>query len=134
VVVVLGPGADETVVDHTRRVLNHYGIPFTQINWREFEGLLASGTTDGLQVVVFETGTAYTDEQFRPEAVVVPVLLVRTAPAPSPGEALPTTPFIALMGYGVSGAIDAGEQAARILARNNTALSERLKRDRYPRP
>jgi len=135
VVVVLGPRADEAVVDHTLRVLNHYGIPFTQVNWPDFSNFLASSASDRLQVIVFETGVAYTDEHLGlTEDVVVPGLLVRTASGPSPGELPTSTQLLETMGYGVEGAVKAGLKAAVILATNDTALRDRIKTNPYPAP
>ena len=118
------------IVDHTRSVLNHYRIHFTEISWCDFPDLLASGGASGLRVVVLETGVAYTDEHLRlPEDVIVPVIRVVTDSAPLTGQILTGTP---LMGFGVPGAINAGLQAARILALNDHALRNLLQTKPYP--
>ena len=83
VVVVLGPGIQTNVVAHTIQVLNHYGIPFKELDWRDFTDFLTSSLI-GLRVVIFETGIAYTDEHLRLLAdVIVPVLRVVTNTEPS---------------------------------------------------
>jgi phosphoribosylcarboxyaminoimidazole (NCAIR) mutase len=135
VAVVLGPGADETVVDHTRRVLNHFGIPFAQFDWREFEGLLASWAADCLRVVVFATGVAYTDEHLRlPVSAIVPVLRIITDSAPPAGQVLTNTPLMATAGYGIPSAVNAGLSAARILTTNDDVLRDLLRMKPYPVP
>ena len=125
VVVVLGPRTQTNVVAHTLHVLNHYGIRFKELDWREFADFLAGSPTQ-LRVVIFETGFAYTDEHLRLlEDVIVPVLRVVTETEPSK-QLLTDTALMASMGFGVPGAVNAGLLAARILATSDADLRDLL--------
>jgi phosphoribosylcarboxyaminoimidazole (NCAIR) mutase len=130
VLVVLGPGADAAVVAHTLDVLTHFGITFQEADWRNFPGLLAGASEP--QVVVFATAFAYTDEHLAlPEDVVIPVLRLLTDSVPPPAQVLTDTPYMATVGVGVPGAINAGLLAARILATNDAGLRDLLKTKPY---
>jgi phosphoribosylcarboxyaminoimidazole (NCAIR) mutase len=132
VVLVLGPGAHADVVARTRDVLNHFGIAFKEVDWNQFPALIAGGEP-GLQVVIFETGLAYTDEHLAlPATLTLPVFRVVTDPEPPPEQLLEGAAQTAITGFGVAGAINAGVQAARILALNDAALRDLLKTKPYP--
>jgi phosphoribosylcarboxyaminoimidazole (NCAIR) mutase len=134
VVIVLGPGVQDEVVEHTRKVLNHYGILFQEVGWRGLPDLLAGGAR-GLGVIVFATGVSYTDEHIRlPEEVIVPVIRVVTDSVPPPGQLLTGTALVASVGYGATGAVNAGIFAAQILAVSDNALRDLLKTKPYPVP
>lgn len=133
VAVILGPGAPPETVEHTLRVLRHYGIPFRQVPWRDSQDFLACEDALGVQVVVFETGIAYTDEHvWVPDDRIVPVLRVLTDSAPPPADLLLTTSAgVATLGYGIPGAVNAGLLAARMLAATDPVLRDLLKTKPY---
>ena len=130
--IVLGPGVQDEVVEHTRRVLNHYGILFTEVGWSGFPDLLAD-TAHVPGVIVFATGVSYTDEHIRlPDDVIVPIIRVITDSAPPPDQILTSTALMASVGFGVTGAVNAGILAAQILAVGDPELRDLLKTKPYP--
>jgi hypothetical protein len=134
-VVVLGPSAHDEIVAHTRSVLNHFGIPFAEVGWLDAPNFFASGGANGVGVLVFATGIAYTDEHIRlPEGVIVPAIRFITDPQPPPDQLLTATPLMASAGFGPPGAINAGLLAARILAISDAVLKELLGTRPYPIP
>jgi hypothetical protein len=133
--VVVGPGAQDDVLNHTLRVLSHYEIPFEVVEWDRLTDRLATGGPPRLGVIVFETAFAYTDEHLRlPEGVLAPVLRVITDSAPPPGQVLTETTFMATTGFGVAGAVNAGLLAARILALADDVLANLLATNPYQVP
>ncbi len=133
-VIVLGPQAKDEVVEHTRRVLNHFGIHFKEVDWCGLPDLLA-GDASGFGVIVFATGVLYTDEHIRlPEALNVPVIRVVTDSAPPTAQIVTGTELVATAGLGVTGAVNAGLQAARILALSDTVLRDLLKTKPFDEP
>jgi phosphoribosylcarboxyaminoimidazole (NCAIR) mutase len=135
VVVVLGPAAQMDVVDHMFRVLHHYGIPFRQFTWSDFADSNAGSSTEPA-VIIFATGVAYTDEHLRLlETVIAPVIrFVTDSEPPKDTELVTSTALMASVGFGVPAAVNAGLQAARILATANAALRDLLKTKPYPPP
>lgn len=133
--VVLGPNAHREVVDHTLQVLRHFEIPFVLVGWKDLANDFVDVPHPSLGVIVFETAYAYTDEHIRlPEGVFLPILRVITDSAP-PSVPIPTeTAFMATAGTGIAGAVNAGIEAARILARTDAALAALLVTNPYRIP
>ena len=130
--VVRGPGAKRDVVDNTLRVLKHFGIPTTEVDWRDLQELIADGTAVACGVIVFETGAAYTDEHIGlPEDITAPVLRVVTDESPPSAKILTGTWLVGTVGFGVDGAVNAGLNAARILAVSDPELRDLLKTKPY---
>jgi hypothetical protein len=131
VLLVLGPGAAAEVVAHTHAVLSHFGIVFREAGWHDCASLLEGGVP-GLQVIVFATAVAYTDEHLAlPVNVVAPVLRVLTDPAPPTGQVLSETSLMATVGFGIPGAVNAGLLAVQILATSDAALRDLLRTRPY---
>jgi phosphoribosylcarboxyaminoimidazole (NCAIR) mutase len=136
VIVLMGPRADKEVLQHTFRVLNHFGIPYRMADWEDngLPNLLACADREG-GVVVFGTGSAYTDEHYPLSAdISLPVIKFVTGFPQDSGQMLTSTPLVMMTGFGIPGAVNAGLQATRILASNNAALRNLLKTKPYPGP
>ena len=130
VAVVLAPRAAMDVVNECLRVLNHFGIPFTMSDWSTFDAAFERDAAT-LRVILFATGIAYTDEHLRlPDSAIVPIFRFVTDAEP-PEKLLTETTLMASMGYGIPGAINAGHQAARILALSDATLRHRLETQPY---
>jgi hypothetical protein len=132
--IVLGPRAHDEVVAYTRRVLTHFEIPFTELDWRDFPALLARVEAVGLGVVVFATGVAYTDEHLRlPEDVNIPaVRFVADTVEPPTKHLLTGAVLMASTGYGADGAVKAALFAVRILAQSDPILRDLYESNPYP--
>lgn len=137
-IVVLGPGAQEEVLQHTFRVLNHFGIPFQVAHWNDsgLPALVEIHAARGPGAVVFGTAVPYTDEHspLLPEGIFWPVIKVVTDSTLLSGQLLTGTEFVMMAGFGDNGAVNAGLQAARMLALSDPALRDLLKTKPYPGP
>jgi len=130
VLIVLAKDADAKVMQHTIDTLSRLQV-VTETVRLDDAGLdllayIQSGICRGLKVVVFGTHYAYTDEQC-PTVTEALVPVIKTITGPPPAANAQIALNVATTGFGVAGAVNAGIEAARILARVDPALATRLR-------
>lgn len=134
VALLLFNGVDANTMQHTTNIFEKLQIPFESIELCGNENVpnllteLEKSTNRCLKAVVFGTHYSYTDEQF-PSISEFPIFSFKVITG-----SLPTDEQLSLntatTGFGEDGARNAGLFVAGVLALEDTALSERLKKYR----
>ena len=129
VLILLGNESDAEVMSHAVEVLTRLLIPteraLLQDHRDDLPAFIEECRGRGLQVVVFGTYYAYTDEAFpMPADILIPGFKVITGPKPTTNDQLALT--LATTGFGPDGAKNAGLLAARVLAISDPELSARV--------